>query len=164
MWKTIDGFRQKYLVNRRGQIWSCHRSKILCPHIDRDGYVIVTLATGKHKNCKRRVHRLVLETFVGPCPANHECLHKNGRTSDNRIRNLQWGTRRQNKQDELRHGRRNRGARNGGAKLSEQQVRAIRLELKRGTLGCVLAKTFKVSRTAISRIALRQRWKHLGAR
>ena len=38
------------------------------------------------------VHRLVLETFVGPCPEGMECDHRNHNTADNRIENLAWIT------------------------------------------------------------------------
>lgn len=36
------------------------------------------------------VHRLVLETFVGPCPDGMECDHVNRNRSDNRLKNLRW--------------------------------------------------------------------------
>lgn len=38
------------------------------------------------------VHRLVLETFVGPCPEGMECDHVNRDRSDNRLQNLRWVT------------------------------------------------------------------------
>lgn len=37
-----------------------------------------------------RVHRLVLETFVGPCPEGHDADHINGDREDNRLANLRW--------------------------------------------------------------------------
>ena len=35
-----------------------------------------------------KVHRLVLEAFVGPNPPGLECCHNNGDPSDNRVENL----------------------------------------------------------------------------
>lgn len=50
------------------------------------------------------VHRLVLETFVGPCPENMECLHGDGNKTNNNVDNLRWGTRVENIQDSIDHG------------------------------------------------------------
>lgn len=51
------------------------------------------------------VHRLVLEAFVGPCPAGMQCLHGNDDPSDNRLVNLRWGTPVENAQDMVSRGR-----------------------------------------------------------
>jgi len=48
------------------------------------------------KNRRYEVHRLVLETFSGPCPEGMECMHLNGIADDNRVENLRWGTRSEN--------------------------------------------------------------------
>ena len=42
------------------------------------------------------VHRLVLETFVGPCPDGMECDHRNRDGLDNRVDNLSWVTHSEN--------------------------------------------------------------------
>lgn len=49
------------------------------------GYKVVYI------NGKRyRVHRLVLETFIGECPKGFECDHKDRNRSNNRVENLRW--------------------------------------------------------------------------
>lgn len=53
----------------------------------------------------RRVHLLVLEAFVGPCPPGLEGCHTNGDGLDNKLTNLRWDTHAANMQDRLRHGR-----------------------------------------------------------
>lgn len=53
----------------------------------------------------KRVHRLVLEAFVGPCPPGMEARHLNGNPGDNRLANLEWATPAENNRDILRHGR-----------------------------------------------------------
>lgn len=50
------------------------------------------------------VHRLVLETFAGPCPDGMECRHLNGNPKDNRLENLAWGTPSENSADTKAHG------------------------------------------------------------
>lgn len=47
-----------------------------------------------------QVGRMVLETFVGPCPDGYQCDHVNGMTDDNRLENLRWLTPRENNNTE----------------------------------------------------------------
>jgi hypothetical protein len=82
-------FRQAW----KGQLLSANR------HIQ--GYPVVTLG-GRGSV---RVHRLMLETFVGPCPDGMEACHHDDDRRNNRLANLRWDTRRANQQDKLRNGR-----------------------------------------------------------
>lgn len=66
-------------------------------------YLIVALYDGHGKRTEKFVHHVVLETFVGPRPEGMEARHLNGNHSDNRLRNLAWGTRAQNGQDKIEH-------------------------------------------------------------
>lgn len=50
------------------------------------------------------VHRLVLTTFVGPCPEGSEACHGDGDPTNNRLDNLRWGTHLENEADKKRHG------------------------------------------------------------
>lgn len=53
-----------------------------------------------HVNYKNySVHKLVLETFVGPCPAGYECEHLNRKRDDNRLQNLCYKTRSENQRN-----------------------------------------------------------------
>jgi hypothetical protein len=67
------------------------------------GYKAVTLQLSG-KRVKRYVHSLVLETFVGLCPPDQECLHGPNGQSDNGLTNLSYGTRTQNMRDKRRDG------------------------------------------------------------
>ena len=51
----------------------------------------------------KRVHRMVLEAFVGPCPEGMQCRHLNDVKNDNRLNNLAWGTRKENSADAIRN-------------------------------------------------------------
>jgi hypothetical protein len=63
----------------------------------RDGYARVSLATASGRYRTHKVHRLVLEAFVGPCPDGMECLHSPDATrTNNRLDNLRWGTHQDN--------------------------------------------------------------------
>lgn len=77
----------------------------------------------------REVHRVVCERVNGPPPTpDHEARHLcgNGHLGCINPGHVTWGTRLENKADELQHGTRNRGRRNGQAKLTEADVLNIR--------------------------------------
>ena len=59
------------------------------------GYMRLTIRLDKHGQ-GMLVHRLVLEAFVGPCPEDLECNHKNQERDDNVLTNLEWITRTEN--------------------------------------------------------------------
>lgn len=63
-----------------------------------DGYRVVGIGGNNYK-----VHRLVLETFVGPCPEGFECNHKSRDRSDNRLENLEWVTHQDNQRNTSQH-------------------------------------------------------------
>lgn len=129
-----------YCVGSDGSVWSCkhsgpwarwrHAFKKMEPQIDKKGYPRVQLRiNGKHAN--RRVHKLVLEAFVGPCPHGHQCRHFPDPTrTNNALNNLSWGTHEDNMRDRTAHGSTARcgvrGVRNPKGKLTDEQVRQIR--------------------------------------
>ena len=155
-----------YAVTRDGRVWSKpkaggghHNGKWLKPIKDRDGYLLV----GLYKNGKEfghRVHRLVLETYVGPCPEGMECRHLDGNSSNNSLPNLCWGTHQENEQDRLRHGTDNRGEKHGQAKLTESDVREIR-DLCNYLTQREIGKRYSISQQQVSYIIHRKKWKHI---
>jgi hypothetical protein len=103
----------------------------LKPGYSNDGHVHVNLC--KNGKCKsRKVHQLVLETFVGSRPENYDVRHLNGISDDNRLENLVYGTRKENGQDNIINGVSPRGTKNGKHKLVDQQIRDIRNKYKKG--------------------------------
>lgn len=166
-YRLIPGFTG-YAAGRDGSIWSClpfgpksavrvgewRRRRI---HTNGAGYAHVMLVKGGGMRAAL-VHRLILESFVGPCPDGHQTRHLNGIRSDNRIGNLAWGTRQQNQgADKRGHGTIQSGERNGQAKLTAQQVARIR-ELRPYHTLKKLAWMFGVSRSQIKRIVYQKSW------
>lgn len=108
------------------------------------------------------VHRLVLESFVGPCPEGMECRHLNGIKTDCRLDNLCWGTPEQNRDDICRHGTRPKGESHPLAILTDCQVQEIRTAYASGTvLQKDLAEQYQVSVPTISMIVNRRIWTHV---
>ncbi len=109
------------------------------------------------KGCLFLVHRLMLLAFCGPPAANQEARHLDGNPANNAIGNLRWGTSGENSADALRHGRRNRGERQGSSKLTREAVEAIRRQWPQTKQG-PLARKFGVSQATISFIVNHHRW------
>lgn len=162
VWRPIKGF--PYDVSdmgrvRRSQGASLPKGSPL-PLVNHGGYPTVSLwKNGEHL---REIHRLVLETFVGPCPPNHQSSHINGRTDDNRVENLEWVPKHALEihlsQPSPRTGR-------YSTKLQPWQAIAIRALYKTGdwTQG-KLAEVFGVHQSQISSVLIRSSWKHLSRR
>ena len=170
--KTIPNFPD-YSITKDGRIWSKPR-KDSSSHIQggiwikprkysrhKYLYVILYANTRKH-TCK--IHRLVLETYVGLCPEGMECRHLDGNPANNKLENLCWGTHAENMQDRILHGMGSRGEKHKEAKLTEQQVRQI-IYIHRTKLFTQeeIANQYDISRTIISRIVNKKLWGHLWA-
>ena len=116
VWKAIPGWEGLYEASTHGRVRSLDRNfiarsgktyksrgRILKLVTETNGYMRVCLSKNSVRKPKS-VHRLVLETFVGACPAGMEACHNNGNRADNRLENLRWDTPRQNNQDTIKHG------------------------------------------------------------
>ena len=117
-WLPYPGFEGFYEVSDLGRIYSyprhTTRGGLRGARISVWGYHVITLSVnGIHY--ERRVARMVLETFTGPCPPGQEACHGPGRPLDDRWPNLSWGTREKNQgPDRVRDGTSNQGERCGG--------------------------------------------------
>jgi len=121
------------------------------------GYWVVTLSKGMHK--KYRVHRLVLETFVGDRPIGMECNHKDGNKGNNKLYNLEWTTHQKNIQHAYKIGLRCAvGEKNGQSKLTSVMVKSIRKLCISGKRQIDVADRFNISRSVVSRIVNRRLW------
>ncbi len=156
-----------YGVDDAGNVWSCIRRRCgdqvsygdwrrLKPQRDKHGYRFVRLGRRTYRN----IHRLILEAFVGTRPPGHECRHLNGIRHDNRLKNLAWGTRKENAADAIRHGTQPRGSKNGKAKLNGGDVREIRRLGALGQSKASLGRQFGVSTRSIRDVLSRRTWFH----
>ena len=130
------------------------------PVRNRNGYLYVCLCSrGKEKHVFL-VHRLVLETFVGPCFSDCEASHLNGVRSDNRLENLVWETRKANNARKVEHNTEMRGERSNSAKLTEDKVREIK-ELAKHFSQRWIGRKFNVSHRTIGKILNGETWTHI---
>ena len=157
-----------YAASTDGKIWSCRRGhktpskkwRVLKYQITRQGYPRVSISVdGKQRF--RYVQQLILESFVGPCPAGMQACHGPDFTKTNTaLNNLRWDTKKANEQDKRISGTYRYGARVSGAKLTDSTIAEILL--RAGDLsGSALAREYGVTPTQICKIIKGKAWKHV---
>jgi hypothetical protein len=159
---TEDGRVWRVTPPRRGPTAKRPVPYEIQPVPTRGGYRNVSLVPpGGGTPMTIRVHRLVLTAFKGGKGGEEylECRHLNGDPSDNRLSNLQWGTRIENAADRDSHGRTPKGETHCHARLSARQVEEIRVRLAFGESGSTLARDYGVCASTISSIKNRRNWR-----
>lgn len=166
-WCAVPGF-PGYEVSSCGRVTSTQNQRMDLPYIPRalqflsgrTGYQYVCLyriAGEKGQRCA--VHRLVLETFVGPCPTGTQTCHNDGDPGNNHLANLRWDSPKNNHADRRQHGTVRSGEAVLTHKLTTGDVVAIREQFAAGELGSVLAARFGVYRRTIGGITSGHTWK-----
>jgi hypothetical protein len=165
-WKAIPDF-PLYEASNMGNIRSYQkRNGRPCPHVlkptpNGKGRLRVFLARDGIIHTLQ-LHRLILETFVGPCPEGQEACHNNDNCQDNRIENLRWDTPEANRADQRRNNKYCRGEDRPEAKLTEAQVVEIRTRFANGEKAQKLADEYGICRDGIYHIKAGYVWKHVG--
>jgi NUMOD4 motif/HNH endonuclease len=174
IWKPVIGFEGFYEISNRGRVkslarkvwiksrWGQHqqisvRERVLAATPDKEGYLCVMFAKDGKRWCKK-IHRLVLETFIGQSPPGMQCRHLDGNRLNNAPNNLCWGTSKEDAADRIKHGVHPRGDRLRTAKLSNSKVRII---LRSKLPSRQLAAKFGVFYTVIDKVKRREIWKHV---
>lgn len=166
-WRKIT-YSDDYEVSSHGRIRRTKKGRNTFPGMirkcraGRGGYLYFNITIdGKRKTLK--VHRMVAETFLGPPPTpKHQVAHYDGDRLHNHLSNLRWATHSENLKDRHRHGTHMLGERNQKAKLTPDQVLAIRNEYASGAANTYgLAKKYGVYHTNIQKIIRREIWTHL---
>lgn len=124
------------------------------------GHRVVSLSKD-HISKKFLIHRLVLETFIGPCPDGLEGCHRNGDPTNNNLSNLRWGTPTSNSDDIKAHGNRIEGEKIHNSILKIEDVLEIKKLLKENVKVAELCKKYNVSYMTIYQIKIGKAWKHL---
>lgn len=172
IWKDIPAFKGRYQVSNLGRVKRLPlmvkqargsrllEERIATPTPLRSGHLHVNFRDNG-KSITVLVHRLVLEAFVGPCPAGMECCHRDDDPTNNALCNLYWGTRKNNIEDRRRNGILVVGEKATGAKLTADNIREIRERLERGESQAELARQFGICGSHIFNIANRKVWTHV---
>jgi hypothetical protein len=178
MLKTIPDFPD-YAINEEGWVWSkprriadgrYRRGQWLSPRTGR-GNLLYVAFWQDDRAYHRAVHRLILETYVGPCPFGMVARHINGKPSDNRLENLMWDTRSVIIKKAADRGtfyqcgyKGVKGEASNNAKLTETDVRGIDAMYRTRLFRQVeIAEQYGIWQGTVSAIIRRKSWKHLWA-
>lgn len=100
-WRSIPDF-PGYEVHYTGLVRN-RSGHHLSPRVRASGHLNVNLFRDGDAH-HRFIHRLVLESFVGPCPEGYISCHRDGDPANNYVDNLYWGTFSDNQLDQALHG------------------------------------------------------------
>lgn len=166
-----------YRIDRVGNLYSClkkggnedHPRLTLTPlwrqlkqQVSKFGYLHTTVVTPNSRKADKRISRLVLEAWVGPCPANHEACHNDGNRTNNDLDNLRWDTMSGNQKDRVKHGTSSRGIhRSGRRKLSAADVIKIRELRAAGVRRIDVAAQFKIGKNHVTHLTKKRSWSYL---
>lgn len=107
-------------------------------------------------------HRMQCTLVYGQPPTSeHQAAHLCGNRICVNPRHIRWSTRLENAADQIIHGTRNRGERQGSAKLTRDQVKEIRRLKTEGISGNKIARMMGLSRSHVNRLANGQSWSWL---
>ena len=171
VWRPVVGFESLYEVSDHGRVRSLPRviekaqgpkrirckvrrpERILRTPPNSSGYAVLRLqVNGTRFN--RKVHKLVMEAFHGPCPQGLEVRHINGRPSDNRLENLAYSTSSENRLDQARHGTDGKSI---GCIYAIRQLAKLNPRLSHRQIG----KLVSVSQTSVSQLLRGYTYAHI---
>lgn len=156
-WRVIPEF-EAYEVSDLGRIRRGERIRALVKN-PISGYVEVTLSRD-NRQIRKGVHRLVVAAHRGPIPEGYHVNHMNMVKDDNRLANLEAVTAAEN----YAHAAKNnvtRGEAVNTAKLTEGDVRKIRLLAREGVSTTELMRIYGLGRPGINGVISRRSWKHV---
>jgi len=176
VWKDIKGYEGYYQVSSLGYVKSLSKTIIrkdgkplnvkgglLKQNLQRSGYQYVKLCSHDGQ-ISYSVHRLVAKAFKSNPENKPQVNHINGIKTDNRAKNLEWCTAKENVQHSIAMGLHNNygGENSPFAKLTENQVIEIRNKyIPHRYTAKKLANEYNISEGGIRAIIYRESWKNI---
>jgi hypothetical protein len=165
-WLPVPSFEGVYSVSDQGDIrrdlmrQGAATDRFMSPRLSWNGYLQVRLSDRNHR-AMSYVHRLVLLAFSGEPQDGQECRHLNGVKTDNRLANLEWGSRQENMDDSVRLGLTASGKDHHNVSITPLMVRAMRELHRQGVKQTRLIAMFGMSQSHTSAICRRKYWSNL---
>jgi NUMOD4 motif-containing protein/HNH endonuclease len=163
IWKDIVGFEGRYQVSNLGNVKSldrvtktkkgqrAYKGKVCSNCLDTKGYVVVNLSSGSEGVRQHYVHRLVATAFLGA--STLQVNHKDLRTDNNNIENLEYVTMFENSLHAFKS-----GVKIGRTRLTATERKEIRELRAKGANVPYLATKYAMSQPAIYEVLKGTTW------
>jgi uncharacterized protein (DUF433 family) len=169
------GYEPYYEVSDEGEVKSLPRrvvarlggtrvrpQRVLKQFDDGKGYLRVQLTDVCGVKKLKRVHRLVTDAFLGPCPEGMGGLHKDDDRGNNRLANLYYGTPADNTRDKMANGKHrfgvSLGEKHGSSRLKEEDVIGIVYSRETGLTFRAIAARYGVHEMTVQDIIHGKTW------
>jgi hypothetical protein len=164
-WKTIPSY-PSYMASTLGNIQKVENKKGYSTKPLRKGFskktgyqhVVLFIDGQRFTNL---VHSLVAETFIGTRPTGLDVNHINTIKTDNRSKNLEYLTRKENIAHAVMWGIHSHGEKHGMSKLTDADVLNIKERIKAGDQQNLIAQDFNIDPSRVSKIKHGKLWKHV---
>lgn len=151
LYERFNAFAEQTELPTDGRCWIWPGPK------DKEGYGVIS-----DENRKQiRVHRLSYEMWIARIPEGKYVLHSCDNPPCFNPSHLRTGTGIENTAERDAKGRQQRGERHHRARLTEADVRAIRVAYEAGATQTALGIQHGVTQRQVSEIVLRRAWKHV---
>lgn len=153
-WRVWPG-NPKYEVSSLGGVRRSDTKRIRKPSIIKHGYGTIR-HTHESKVITSAIHRMVVETFIGPIPEGMVICHNDGDKLNNSVGNLRIDTQKGNMADKIPHRTHNFGEVNGSAKLTWADIEKIRLDPR---INRLVAEDYGVHEETIRQARVGKSWR-----
>ncbi len=107
-WRDVPGWEGLYAVSDHGRVYSYRYDRLLSGKASgyKKQYRSLRLTEHPHRQWFAGIHQMVALAFIGERPSSFDTRHLDGNPLNNRLSNLAYGTKAENAQDAIRHGKR----------------------------------------------------------
>ena len=158
---TLNEFPD-YVIYPNGDVYGKLSNKILKPKTNEFGYKALSLKNIEGVYKTKKVHRLVVEAYIGNIPHKYEVNHIDGDKANNNVENLEIVTSKENKAHAWRtelytH----KGEGHYAASVSEATIHSICKDMQDGLRNIDIARKFDLHKDYIANIRCGRTWKHI---
>ena len=130
-------------------------------HLDKNGYPTLRFGSDGKGFKERRVSRISWLLYRGEIPKGKYLCHKCDNPSCTNPDHLFLASAKENSEDMVKKGRGNKGLKHGNSKLTEEQVKEIKIMYRDGYKVTLIMEKFDICRVNVHQIGKNKTWKHI---